>query len=291
MCFFIILGEIVSDLIKVFTSKSYLNLNDKECDSVPVLVNVCGKYSGENFSFKTRSLTGRKDYYLIYVLEGELKILLQCDTIIAQKGSVVIFPPNYKYQYFGKPPLKYFYAHFTGSYVGKLLKECNFTPLPYIKNGNSNYNVIQDFNKLLETFSLSKNLKDQKCACYLERILLSISENLTDSDKTLSLEKSLSHLHANFTKHIEIPTLSKMENLSNSHYVALFRKKFGKSPNKYIIDLRLSYACDMLANTDKPIKEIAEKVGYIDPYFFSSLFKKHLGVSPKTYRKNYFIYR
>lgn len=281
----------MANVYKVFNSKSYLNLNDKASNDYPVLVNVCGRYSGENISFKTQSLSGRKDYYLIYVTEGTLKIVLDEKVVTTEKGSVVIFPPKFKYQYLGEPPLKYFYVHFTGSYVEQFLSDCGFSFLPSIKKCNFSFKITNDFNKLIETFNLSSNLKTQKCAYLLEHLLISICDNLVKNEEKFSIDTSLTYIHSNYDKNLEIPSLAKMENLSNSHYVALFRKKFGKSPNKYIIDLRLSYARDMLANTDKPIKEISEKVGYLDPYFFSALFKKHVGVSPKTYRKNNFIYR
>ena len=291
-CVFLLFEEFsMASVYKVFNSKSYLNLNDKASNEYPVLVNVCGRYSGENISFKTHSLFGRKDYYLIYVTEGALKICIEDKIINAEKGSVVIFPPKYKYEYYGEPPLKYLYTHFTGSYVEQFLNDCGFSPLPVIKKCNFSFKITNDFNKLLETFNINSNLKTQKCAYLLEHLLISISDNLVKTEDRVSIDNSLAYIHSNYTKKLEIPTLAKMENLSNSRYITLFREKTGKSPNKYIIDLRIYLALDLLKNTDKPIKEIAEKVGYFDPYFFSALFKKHVGVSPKTYRKNNFIYR
>ncbi len=279
------------NVFKVYSSKSYLNHNDKASNEYPVLVNVCGRYSGENISFKTQSLSGRKDYYLIYVTEGALKVVQNDKIITAEKGSVILFPPRYKYQYFGEPPLKYFYAHFTGSYVEKFLSDCGFSPLPCIKKSNYSFKINGEFNNLLEEYNFGSSLKIQKCAYLLENLLLSISDSLVKTEERFSVDNSLNYIHSNYTKKLEIPQLAKMQNLSNSRYVSLFREKIGKSPNKYIIDLRVSLAKDLLSNTDKPIKEIAEKVGYIDPYFFSAIFKKHVGVSPKTYRKNNFIYR
>ena len=60
----------------------------------------------------------------------------------------------------------------------------------------------------------------------------------------------------------------------------------GKPPNEYIIELRLQFAKNMLSGTNMSIKQISEHIGYNDPYFFSRLFKKHIGISPQEYRKN-----
>ena len=59
----------------------------------------------------------------------------------------------------------------------------------------------------------------------------------------------------------------------------------GKSPNEYIIELRLQFAKSLLDNTNISIKQVSEHVGYNDQYFFSRLFKKHIGISPQEYRK------
>ena len=58
----------------------------------------------------------------------------------------------------------------------------------------------------------------------------------------------------------------------------------GKTPNEYIIELRLQFAKKLLDNTNLSIRQISENVDYSDQYFFSRLFKKHMGVSPQNYR-------
>jgi YesN/AraC family two-component response regulator len=57
------------------------------------------------------------------------------------------------------------------------------------------------------------------------------------------------------------------------------------SPIDYFIKLKIHYACQLLSQSDMKIKEIADKTGYDDPYYFSRLFKQVMGKSPKEYRK------
>ena len=52
----------------------------------------------------------------------------------------------------------------------------------------------------------------------------------------------------------------------------------------FLIRTRIGQACQLLDLTALSIKEIAAKVGYQDPYYFSRLFKKVTSCSPKTYR-------
>jgi transcriptional regulator GlxA family with amidase domain len=59
----------------------------------------------------------------------------------------------------------------------------------------------------------------------------------------------------------------------------------GKTPSEYIRELRLARACDLLLTTNMPISLVGNLSGYNDQYFFSKIFKKHIGVSPQKYRK------
>jgi transcriptional regulator GlxA family with amidase domain len=76
-----------------------------------------------------------------------------------------------------------------------------------------------------------------------------------------------------------------MEHLSVSRYCFLFKRRFGVSPQKYILELRISTAKELLTSTDLPIKEIGSACGYADPHFFSRIFCKSCGVSPTEYRR------
>ena len=59
------------------------------------------------------------------------------------------------------------------------------------------------------------------------------------------------------------------------------------SPHEYLIEYRISQAKNMLKTTSLSISEIAEKVGYSDSLAFSKVFKNHIGISPKTFRRQY----
>ena len=63
------------------------------------------------------------------------------------------------------------------------------------------------------------------------------------------------------------------------------KKKTGLSPMDYYIKMKIQYACQLLSQSDLKIKEVAEKIGYEDPYYFSRLFKQVMNKSPKDYRK------
>jgi AraC-like DNA-binding protein len=91
-------------------------------------------------------------------------------------------------------------------------------------------------------------------------------------------------MKANIGKRLSAEELAKPFSYSASHYTAIFKKKTGMSPIDYFIKMKMHYACQLLSQSKLKIKQIAEKVGYDDPYYFSRLFKQVMNESPKDYR-------
>ena len=72
---------------------------------------------------------------------------------------------------------------------------------------------------------------------------------------------------------------------SNASYLSrIFKKEVGTSVITYITDLRIKKAKDLLEHSDLKTFEISDAVGIHDPAYFSVLFKKYTGMSPKSYR-------
>jgi AraC-like DNA-binding protein len=84
---------------------------------------------------------------------------------------------------------------------------------------------------------------------------------------------------------IKLRTIAERTGYSVQHFSSLFRKKTGYTPIEYFIHLKMQRACQFLASTDKSIKEISGDLGYLDPYYFSRLFKNIIGISPCFYRQ------
>lgn len=96
----------------------------------------------------------------------------------------------------------------------------------------------------------------------------------------VSIEYMQNHLDVSLT----LETLASSINLSVSHYSSIFRKKTGYSPVVYFNHLKIQHACRYLQFTPLRINEIASKLGIEDPYYFSRMFTKIMGVSPLEYR-------
>lgn len=75
-----------------------------------------------------------------------------------------------------------------------------------------------------------------------------------------------------------------LAHLSVPHYCHLFRTRFHCSPMEYYTRLRMQRAAELLLTTSATAQEIAYELGYSDPYYFSRVFRKTMGLPPRTYR-------
>ena len=100
------------------------------------------------------------------------------------------------------------------------------------------------------------------------------------------LTKSIEFMRANVLRSLTLQELSRQAGLSPTRYSTLFRDQTGSSPVEHHIRLRMQAACHYLDATALSIKEVAAKLGYDDPYYFSRIFQKTLGCSPLAYRRS-----
>lgn len=80
---------------------------------------------------------------------------------------------------------------------------------------------------------------------------------------------------------------AEMLNVNSSYLSGLFKKKTGISLTAYITKRRILRAADLLLTSQLPIKTIAEQVGIADVHYFSRIFKKETGQTPRQYREHH----
>lgn len=271
----------------ILRSIETLNYKSIQSDEYPLMINHLNDCftSLPPFIYDTYNCQGRDDYFFIYVTDGIFNTEIDGKSYSLGKGSVVIYPPKYQYHYWGEPPSKYLSIHFTGSHAKKLLDDLGFLTMPYIYEGEFSQKVASLIEKMLEQDMIKAPFLQYSLACLLEQILLTIAIEKIRYEGYRSFKKSIKYINEFYMQKIQIPSLAKMEGLSNSRYITLFTKEMGKTPSDYITSLRISKACDYLSSSEMQIGEIGVAVGYKDQYFFSKIFKKNMGLSPSEYRK------
>ncbi len=270
------------------TSKNRLALNrcSRESDAHPLMVNCAGHFASR-FPFMTDNKDGRLDYYIIYVNSGTLTFFNHEKSTGAGSGSLVLIPPRegYKYSYCGGEELGYYWLHFTGSSVKQRLDEYSIDSFPKIYSCGETNRIVQRFQSIFDAFEKQDRFRDRELSALLDRMLIAIARSLSVAGNSSdAMSKSVRYINANYSSDIKIPDLAAMEHLSTSRYNFLFKERFGVSPKKYILKLRMSWARELLLSTDLPIKQIGIMCGYEDSHFFSKCFKSFFGIPPTQCR-------
>ena len=92
------------------------------------------------------------------------------------------------------------------------------------------------------------------------------------------------YMRENYRQKISIGELASKCNLSLFRFIHKFKDSTGMTPIEYLTRIRINEAKYLLANSPYNIAEISNIVGYNDPLYFSRVFKKMIGVSPKRYK-------
>jgi AraC-like DNA-binding protein len=93
-----------------------------------------------------------------------------------------------------------------------------------------------------------------------------------------------SYMDLRLTGRVKRGELAERANVSESTLAAAFRAVTGLAPMDYLIERRLARARQHLATGRTPVAEIAARVGIPDVFYFSKLFRRRVGCSPREYR-------
>ena len=95
------------------------------------------------------------------------------------------------------------------------------------------------------------------------------------------------YINKNYNTPLSLEDVSSLVGFNPAYFSFLFKKETGKNFMKYVIEVRMQNAKQLLIQTNNDIADIAMEVGYTDLKYFSKLFKKETGLNPSQYRKLY----
>lgn len=99
------------------------------------------------------------------------------------------------------------------------------------------------------------------------------------------IEKALIYIHEHFDRAISLADVAGQVYRSPEYFSRLFKEVTGENFSSYLINYRLTQARTLLINTDFKITDIAYRVGYQNPSYFSRLYKKYMRITPEDERR------
>lgn len=104
-------------------------------------------------------------------------------------------------------------------------------------------------------------------------------------EETDAIEQAFRYICRRYTEPLSVEVMATEAGYSTVHFINTFRRRYGVTPGAQITLLRLGRARELLENTALPIREVAFASGYDDEFYFSRLFHRRFGISPRAFRK------
>lgn len=151
--------------------------------------------------------------------------------------------------------------------------------------GKSLDSIVDKQSVILETIYKIENAYDLKS--YITTIFIKVTEYFSDkyNQKNAKVINRVREIIENrYNEDISVARISEEIYLTPNYISMIFKQEMKETITEYITKVRMEQAKKLIKTTDLRILEIAEKVGYEDPHYFSKAFKKHTGIHPKMYR-------
>ncbi|MCH5598054.1 AraC family transcriptional regulator [Niabella ginsengisoli] len=255
-----------------------------------LFITQIGYFPKAKFHYRERPY-GCPDNILIYCIDGKGHYQIEDKNHVLQAGQFFILPAgkSHMYQADVRDPWSIYWVHFSGNMVKNLNKWINIdtysipTKIVYDKQ------IIEQWNDMY--YALNAGYSEQHLAyanlClyrFLTFFLCPVNIETYVPTKN-AVTESIAYMKAHINHSMSVNDLALTQNLSASHFTALFKSKTGSSPIDYFIRLKIQFACQLLKQSDFKIAEISTQVGYDDVFYFSRVFKKIVGSSPLAYRQ------
>ena len=255
-------------------------------------ITAIGYYPNANHHHRERK-NGSLQHILLYCVEGSGYIHMGRKNYELKPNSYFIVPKGVAHRYGSndEAPWSIYWIHFSGENANILYSrythdaEPEVLVIPYDEDRIKLFDLI--FNMLENNYSI-RNLEliNIKLLEYLSSLIY--HEEMYPSYYTEDpINSSIEFMKESLDHTYSIKELADKLGYSVSHYSALFKKKTGVSPIHYYIQLKIQKSCQYLYFTNMNIKEICNKIGFDDPYYFSRMFKKMMGSSPAKYRSHH----
>lgn len=235
---------------------------------------------------------GANEHILIFCTEGKGTIHINKEKIHLSPNEYCLIPKGSKHSYQSDQtqPWSIYWIHFDGNKAedicDKIPSHNSISLRSTEKTGR--ISMFTDFFNILDNGITSERvlyISMQLWSLLSSFAFASLYSNNEEKEHNRA-EDSISYMQNNIASNFTLDDLASESKCSVSHYSSLFKTHTGHSPLNYFILLKMQEACRLLSLSGMNIKEIAFHLGYSDPYYFSRIFKKTIGLSPRTYRND-----
>lgn len=255
-------------------------------------ITAMGYYPKANNHYRSRKIP-IDDWVLIYCVDGEGWFELAGEKHRVTANSYFILPAGLPHSYGADSidPWTIYWVHFQGTlasvYSSLSDRVCGINPTSNSRIRERN-NLFEEIFKSLDRGLTPDSIRYASALFhhYLAtlRYLSEYRGLIGNGDQDDIVDATIHFLEENVEKTLTLQKIADYAGLSPSYFSAVFKKRTGYAPLTYFNILKIRQACRLITDTHMKMNSICHKVGIRDPYYFSRLFSKVIGMSPSEYR-------
>ena len=190
-----------------------------------------------------------------------------------------------------KDKTEVYWIHFTGSNVKNILRQYGFPDKERVFQVGTSNEYEQIFKRIIIELQRCQDNYEEMLVLLLRHLLISFHRELTREHILKNeyldheMDNAVTFFSENYNQNINIDDYAASRGMSVSWFIRNFKKYTGSTPMQFIVGIRINNAQMLLETTTYSINEISKIVGYDNQLYFSRLFHKLKGYSPREYRK------
>ncbi len=223
----------------------------------------------------------------VYVLTGSAEYNFGGKIQVAKSGDVIYLAKGSNYT------IRVTDDNYTFFFVDFLFENCSGTVFENEILFSKSFAILESkFNEFYDLWRLGNFAEKIYCKSLIYHIYYQIVKSSLHSYVSKSNREKIEDIVDFIAENLgdsglNIATLSKMCGVSEVHFRRIFHQIYHVSPIKFISDLRIKRARELLSTTTLKIFEISEKCGFENQYYFSKKFKAQTHLTPNKYRELY----
>jgi AraC-like DNA-binding protein len=232
------------------------------------------------------------DNLLVYCVDGRGDLAAGGHNYRVAGGDLMLLPQGLEHRYTADPdhPWTLYWAHFQGVSTRVFVDYLGYREGRAVVHAGLAPALIGGFNSLLsvrrtgysaDAFILAAN----QLRHLLSQFALEISRGHGGGKASLDLEALRAYMEENIHRQLDLEALAAVAHLSKYHFSARYKAATGYSPIQHFLHMKVEYACQLLDSTELSVKAVAAELGYDDALYFSRLFSRVMGESPRAYRR------
>ena len=269
------------------TDGKYFVSSPNQADSSEISIKCAGKEScGQAYSIDRKTF----EYHAIeLIVSGKCQVTMKGQTYELSAGSFFMYGPEtpHSIEAVGDEPLVKYFVDVAGESVDDLFEANELAPGDLFYLNNRRW-VQSIFEQLLECAELDR-VSGHRLAQQLFKLLLvrlaadrqQLKTSQAYSNETFA--RCWDFIHNHFLEVHTMKEITSACNIDGTYLTRLFRRFAQETPYQLLTRLKISYSTDLLLSANLTVKDLGQRVGYQDPYHFSRVFKRVIGLAPTSY--------